>query len=435
MSMAFGARRLAFGGSAFAFGAAGGTPPITVVPLRFATTQNRQNIGSESRTTTNCRVRWPIVFPHNMTTVAVALPGYTQQGSGGGEIGVGNDYTVIDMAISDGTTNYPITFSGSRSVTVPNLTAKVVSDETPVAITGGTTVWWVKAKLSVPLVGDNLPYSDRATGSVTGSSVGWYDPAATTVSSTDTPGSYTATGTAVDGRSNGFCPIILGRMDQDYPTFIGVGDSIMAITADIGTNTSIVHGVGFFQRAMHDAGTAQTNMRPSMNCARVGSFASLYLGSSVRWVEYAQYAKYGVTEHGTNDIGTSSPTLPASLQSNTQAIWDLMRSKGVTNIVACHLIPRTTSIDNWVTVVGQTPRPGFVAGGASEQWNAILTAKVADSTIQAVATMNSTRDPTVPQAWPVNGVANSQTSDGTHPQSSYMELMAVELRAAIAGWT
>lgn len=408
-----------------------------VVPLRVVTTQNRTFVGAENRAVTNAYVRWPIVIAANATDLVLSFNGWYQQGSGAGETSLANGYTVVEAAIENagGTISTPVRFGGGRSITINAGDNDIHSDAVLPAAFGpqwaAGTQYWIKAKLQVPTTSGVLPYSDRAVSSVSGSQVAWYDPAATTVSSADTPGAFTSTGTAPGSRANGPCPMVLGHPVVDGPSFIGVGDSIMAITADAGANTSAVNGVGFFQRAMHDAGTATTNLRPSINMARVGAASTHYTGANTRWQAFAAYAKYAVTELGTNDIGTSSSTLPGVLEPDEAAIWSALRAKGVQKIVRTKLIPRTSSTDAWATVANQTPYPGFVTGGAAEQFNAWIDGKLADGTIDYVVAMSSTRDSAVPQKWPANGSANSQTSDGTHPVAAYHELMAGELRPVV----
>lgn len=417
--------------------------PTPTMPLRVISTQNRINSGKESRATrTGCCIRWPIVLGTDASDLIVSIPNWYQMGSGAGETATGNGFTIEEMVIENagGAISTPVRFAGGRSVTVADNANDLQSDAVlPAAFTlpqfSRGEQYWVKGRITLALGTHALPYSDRNRSSIGGSQVNWYDPAATTPSSTDIPGPYTATGTAFDIRNNGFCPIILGHPAVDGPSFIGIGDSIMCITADTGGGTSVINGVGFFHRAMHDAASTAASLRPSLNFARVGAATAHYTAAgNTRWRQYVRYVRFAVEELGTNNLGTSSAGNAASLQAEIAALWTLLRAGGVQKIARTRMIPRTASSDSWATIAGQSPFPAFVAGGTAEAVNTWFESKRSDGTIDAVVAMASTHDTSVPQAWPVNGTAFYACTDGTHPKDVIHEAMAAELRAAIAGW-
>lgn len=423
----------------------GVAPPVTRV-LRAITTQNRMNIGAENRFVTDCWVRWPAVVAAETDTAVLSFAPWWNLGSGAGEFDLANDVTILEAALersatgnSTVTATTPVLFSGGRSKTLSAGMNDVQCDPILASLLGTTaftsgTWYWFKARLRVPTTSGSIPYSDRAVSNVSGSQVAWFDPAVTTPSSVDTLGPFTSTGTAPSTRANGFCPIFLGLVSPDAPSEGAVGDSITTITADNGANTTAVHGVGWFQRSRHDAGTAVTNLRPGILCGRVGAATTHFVGTNTRWRAYIKYAKNWNVGLGTNDIGTSSSgTVPAATLTNLLEINTAFKNGGAVKTGMSKTIPRTLSSDAWATLANQTPQPGWRAGDKASQLNDWIDARLADGTINFKINMTSPRDTTEPLKWRVTGVANATTSDGTHPTALTMEDMAQEARVVFGG--
>ncbi len=413
--------------------------------LRVVTTQNRMNIGAETRNVTDSWVRCPIVIAADSSEIVLSWANWYNLGSGAGEFAGANAVTLLGVALersanasSTVVATAPVTFSGGRTVTVPADANDFQSDPLPASAFGlpkfSSGEWyWIKVRQQVPSASGTIPYSDRAVVSASGSQSAWFDPAVTTASSVDTLGAFTSTGTAPGSRANYWCPVVLGRPLVDGPSEGGVGDSIMTITADNGANTTPVHGVGWFQRTRHDAGTAVTGLRPGILAGRVGAATTHFVGSNTRWRAWIKYARTWVVGLGTNDIGTSSSgTVPATTLTNLADIYMAIKAVPGTKVGAAKTIPRTSSTDTWATVANQTPFPGWGAGDKAAQLNDWIDARFADGTLSFKIDMTSVRDPTEPLKWRVTGAANGTTSDGTHPVAVTMEDMAVEGRAAFA---
>ncbi len=292
-------------------------------------------------------------------------------------------------------------------------------------------LYWVKGILGFA-ASSRVPSSQRAVSNFSGSQAGFFTAANTTPSSVDAPGTFTATGTALDGRSNGYCPMLMGRPLVDKPSFIGIGDSIMEITGDNTVGTTPSFGAGFFQRAMHDAGTAQTGLRPSILLARVG-IAAVNVAASDLWKPLLKYVRFAVEELGTNDMGTGGGASVTAIQSNLQSIWAACAAAGV-GVYRTNYIARSTSTNGWLDKAGQTPSPGWADGQTRDQINAWFATKVADNTLRGVIdTLSVATDPTDNHYYLSNGTAFATTVDGTHPQPFIHELMAGSVRAVISG--
>lgn len=401
-----------------------------VSPLKTAMVQNRvptARVGASGRT--RCRTRWPLIVGCDITSLVADLCA-TFMGDTGGQVPT---YTLIEMAIEDVTANVsvPVKFGGARSVSVPSGTIRLASDEILATAFGSSFIpagrmLHVKCVMEVPAAGNGLPYSQRGT-SDGNAQVGWYDPAATTISSVDTIGAFTHTGTTPATASNGFCPIVRGRHVRPTVAFMGLGDSIMEITAD---GTPQVMGRAFFQKAMRNS-TSDGGYRPSILAAKVGALTG-EITSSPFWKEYLDAVDVVISEPGTNDI---SGWTVAQGQRDLSDLWAIAKAAGK-EVYQTNWQPRTSSSD-WETLEGQTPRSAWAAGAIRDQLIAWFETKVRDGTLTGVIdTLSATGFPgdatRAPDNTRWNILTGRRTSDGTHPYGSTMEDMAVPLRAAIA---
>jgi lysophospholipase L1-like esterase len=323
----------------------------------------------------------------------------------------------------------PVTYGGLRSRTFARTDTDIRSDEiTPSAFslpqfTRGE-IYWLKAIISVPSGGETIPFSAVPTGDVSGSQIGWYTPANTTISSTDVAGIYTVTGTALDNRSSGYRPMILGRPLVDGASYLCLGDSIAEQTNDSASGG--VFGRGFIQRAMRTA--SSTNPLPCINLARSGTTAAMAIGSTL-WHPYMAYAKFAIEQYGTNDLGTSASAGAATtLQTRLTTLWTTLRNGGAQRIIRTQLLPRATTTDSFVTTANQTINTGWGSGGQSDLMNQWFALRLADTTIDHLLSATSQRDSVDPFKWRVNGTANYITSDGTHPTATGHEFLAEDLR-------
>jgi len=403
--------------------------PSTPIPLRVVTTLNRVLSGAESRSThTHQAIRWPYVMGCDASSLTVSNQGWflgqTSYSTTGGNL------TIVSMSLtSPGGVVVPVTYGGLRSRTFARTDTDIKSDDIAASafslpqFTRGE-IYWLKAIISVPTGGETIPFAALATGDVLGSQVGWYTPANTTISSTDVAGTYTVTGTALDVRTNGYRPMILGRPLVDGPSFLCLGDSIGEQTNDSASGG--VFGRGFIQRAMRTS--SNTNPLPCINLARSGTTAAMAIGSTL-WHPYMAYAKVAIEQYGTNDLGTSASAGSATtLQGRLTTLWSTLRAGGLQSIIRTQLLPRATSTDSFATTANQTINTGWGAGGQSDLMNQWFATKLADTTINHLLSAASQRDSVDPFKWRVNGTGGFITSDGTHPTAAGHEFLAEELR-------
>lgn len=402
------------------------------VALKTALVQNRvptfHTGGGGTRT--RCATRWPLIAGCDLSSLVVDMCA-TYMGDPGGNIAT---YNLVEMSIEDTATGtvVPVRFGGNRGVTVPSGTIRLPSDEIQASAFGLSQIpagklLHVKCILEIAAVGNTLPYSQRGTSDGGGAQVRWYDPAVTTSSSVDAPGAFTSTGTAVSTGSNGFCPIVRGRYVRPVTAFMGLGDSIMEITAD---STPQVAGRAFFQKAMRNS-TADGAWRPSLMAAKVG-IQTAAITSSPFWKEYLDAVDVIISEPGTNDM--SSWTVSTG-QKDLSDLWAIPKAAGK-EVYQTNWQPRTDSSD-WTTQEGQTPRFNWTNGAVRDQLISWFATKVQDGTLSGVIdTLSATSFPgdgTLPAdktKW--DTTTGRRTSDGTHPYGSTMESMAVPVRATIA---
>jgi lysophospholipase L1-like esterase len=402
-----------------------------VIPLRTVTVNNRIAASTSTTGFTNCVLRWPFYMGQDATDIVVNFLNWTQSTSG--QANTGNDYTVVSCAIENdgGTISTPVTWSGGRSKTLADGDNDVNSDVVyPTAFSTSTftrgTRYWVKFIVSVPTTAGKVPVSDQKfRTTVTNSQVGWYNPAVTTPSSTDTPGLYTATGTAFSNQTLGICPIILGHPVSDGFSMIALGDSIISGSGDTSV-TNQQYGQGNFQRALRTTGGA--DLLSGINFARTGCSATSYTGTNTKWQAYAKYARFMHEGLGTNDIGTGTSSVVATIQTNLSSIWTAAKAQGVEKIVRNYLLQRTTSTDSWATTANQTIVGDWASGGKTDTLNAWFETQKTAGNITDTFAHTYTADSVATDKWAVNGSAGYGTTDGLHPTSTLHQLMADAMR-------
>lgn len=404
------------------------------VALRTIAVQNRMHTGKESRGTSDRQAfRWPIVIGQDASQANLWFSNWIHVGVPGPN-GFPMELLGASLQKDDGTITVPITFAGARNLPMVDGANDLLSDPVSPSAFGlpkFTTgeIYYVKGILEFA-PGSTVPSSQRSTGHYVGSQASFFTAANTTISSVDAPGLFTATGTALDGRSNGYCPMMMGMPVVDGPSFIEFGDSISEISGDGGEDTNKEYGLGFFQRSLHDAGTARTNLRAGILVARVGITAS-QVAQSEYWKPLLKYARYAIDALGTNDMAGGL----APLQSNLQVLWTAFKAAGLP-IYRTNFLARTTSTNNWIDKAGQTPSFGWGAGEIRDQVNVWFNTKISDGTLAGVIdTLSAGTDPSDNHYWPTTGVENAATFDGTHPRTFIHEAMAAKVRAVIQGLT
>jgi len=212
----------------------------------------------------------------------------------------------------------------------------------------------------------------------------------------------------------GSVPIILGTPSINYPSVIGLGDSILANRDDTVGDAFGNHG--FIQRGLYTAGPGGCAV-PNANFSRAGERAStIGLGGASRRLAFLRYATDVLTNYGTNDIALGGATF-AQVQASLVTAWAAMKTRGG-RVWQILIIPRTTSTDNWATAANQTPVSGFAVGGIRDQLNTWIKAQ-AGALIDGYIDLNVyLEDQAHPGAFVTNGTAQFYTLDGIHPSSN-----------------
>lgn len=341
-------------------------PPVQ--PLRVVGQREEIFANGEGRTGLNRQAaRQKHVIGQSATSLAVSLNNWWM---GGTEADNTTSYTIEAMSIeSPAGLVTPILFGGGRSIFVAAGAIDVQSDELILPVTRGEE-YWIKSIISVQNTGDRVPWAQTNATDLVGGQAWWYLDGATVLSSIDAPGAFTVvSGAAVDTRTNGFRPILLGRPVSDGPSFITVGDSI---SMGIGDQTASVYGRGFINRAMGGA-----TPYPNLSFGRSGNSIGAYI-SGTRWKNYMQYARHAINELLTNNVNTGNS---ATLQANDITLSGQLRTGGAEKIIRTGLLVRTSSTDNYATAANQTPNAGWQDGNTVSILNAWWPSKVTDGTI------------------------------------------------------
>ena len=401
---------------------------LLLIPARVASVQNRTSFTNQavgSNTNSAHRFQHQLGADHSALWCNVNnwITGTTALVAGA------NPYTILEMSLENagGTISVPVTFGGSRSKLVNPNDTDINSDKVFPSAFGlskfsRSEKYWVKVKLLLQGTLTN-PITASSVNDVTGQQGNWYTAANTTVSSVDTPGAFTYTGTAWSVYGSMFVPMLLGNPINDGVSTLAVGDSIAEQVNDASNG---VIGKAFFQRAHAQAD--YTLPLPCINLARTGASSQAY-ASYTQWVPYCKYAKYGFEEMVTNDVGGAN--LP-NLQANVTAIWATMKTNGIKKIIRTKFIARTTSTDNWATTANQTIPTGYGPGEYTDQFNAWLPSQVAAGKIDYILSNDEVRFPGDSHLWNVNGSPNFVNYDLQHPNANGHALLAAPLRALLA---
>lgn len=409
-----------------------GVPTVQV--LRVVSTQNQIYSGQEARSThTSCFVRWPVrIGSADVASLRLSFNAWILGTGSAGPSNTANGFTVVKAALEkDGTALHaPITFGGLRTLTVSPGDNDIQSDDLlPAALSQSVfaraVLYWLRIEYSVS---GQLPFANgRHTASKSGSQAGWCTQPATTITNgVDSTGIFTVTGTALDARSNGACPIILGKFVSGDPlTVMGIGDSKFQGQGD---STSTAEGFGAFNRATQGD---LTNGIASINFNRIGAASGGYNNTTV--MTYAKYANCLVDQTGTNDYAaTGTGTTLAAIQINLAGIYAKARVNGVETVLRTSLGPRTTGA--W-TLADQSDQSysgsGWQASGlvdVFEQWASTAPGVPYHNGYTQVTAWRGSPDP---WKWPATGVAAYATTDGTHPTAVMHGLVGAGLRTAL----
>lgn len=354
-----------------------------------------------------------------------------------GEVNTDNVITINFAWLERASTGQtvPLTFSGLRQLVMPtsSTTAYWLADALPSSVWTGAApardeVFWLHVKGAVSATGEKIPIGTPTT--YAGAKFIAYDPA-------NDPGTLDVSGAvpSISGsitRLAGLPVLFTGRYTgPGHLSVIGLGDSILDGFGDGVNPAPVIAGTGFFNRAAVDANG--NNTIAMLNVTRSGETANTWVNNHARQAQLLPFANVVVEEFGTNDIGSNgSAANAATIYARLESIWNTARSAGVQKIVRTRLLPRTSSSDQWKTFANQTPNPGWGAGGARDQLNALLDTSLASGKIDMlVDTLASVRAPEDDHYWITTGSADYPTADGTHPRWGGHILLAFPLRAAL----
>jgi lysophospholipase L1-like esterase len=350
-------------------------------------------------------------IPHKvMEPVSSVRFVYANYSSGGT---VGNVLPIRASLESTDGTIYPLTFNGSRDVTIP-IGGIVVSDPVTVSLTVGDYIY-SRTYVNLPS-GQKYP---EGYGCVGEAGCGF-------ISGDD----YTVSGIVPSNGGYLYSPIaIIGTpSSKPWPWVVLLGDSIMAQT----NSSDGISGLYFGSQAMVQDGI------PFINLAQQGETAQGFAsGNAADVVRMAMStgddglfgpASYAINEYGINDLRggeTASSTL-----GYLDTISESLLSGGVGKVYKTTIGPNVDSTDGWTTLVNQTPRstePDRVAlnGAIRDTSSPFTPLEIADI-------MESSRNSGLYRvADPNTGVPTVYTGDGLHPNDAMATLMADAIPASL----
>ncbi len=329
----------------------------------------------------------------------------------------------------------PLVFSGARQLVLPmNSSAPYwLSDPIP------STVWsrgppqrdelfWLHLRGRIP-EGGKLPVGTPAGYPGAGFLA---HPPTENAGPVDTAGLLPPIANATR-RTDALPVIVLGRYaEPGHLSVIGIGDSILHGSGDSTRPEAHIAGYGFFNRAAVDRDGRHTIAL--FNLTRHGQTAAAWVNPARqnRQRPFLRFANVVVEEYGTNDLSARGSGDPDTILARLESIWSAARQSGVQRIVRTLLLPRTASDDGWSTSQGQTPNPGWEAGGKRDEINEGLRTALAEGLIDAlVDTLAAVADPADQSRWLSTGKPRFATPDGTHVSPAGNILLAAPLRDAL----
>lgn len=405
-------------------------------PLRFASNANKYPEGftalSGIRLRATSRMFYIVAGTHarlrlSFPSAIITPAGFTDNT---------NAYTIVKCALERDVGGYvPVLFGGAAGREVAAGTTDIQSDDIlPVGFslsefTSGDK-YWVRLEVSVTTSGHQIPQGIPyfgAGGQTFPASVGWAWDVTENATISDVYGTGnislgTGVGTSVNAP---IMPILLGSpVSGDVPSWLGIGDSIIAGTTDGLTSQGFG---GYFARGLTNAGfTGPWIGGLNMGCS--GSRPQLWNSGTnpTRGTAYWMYANRCLNNFGSNNVALGDSL--ATMQTDSQTLWTAIRAAGVAQIVQVPIIQRTTSSDGWATEVNQTYVAQFTAAGIAAQFNTWLGTQINGTAISALAS-----------AAPLQGVdvwkwVVLSTGDGIHPNTLGYTLEAVAVRTSIAAY-
>jgi hypothetical protein len=310
------------------------------------------------------------------------------------EAGTGATMT-LSAAVEYNGVNYPVRWSGSSNVAIPDGTTSAESDAVTVTIPNGAA-FFVRSYYQIPGnvvicdtgTGVNAALSPAASGGDEANGEKLYVGGTTQVSGT---GGLAANGTQAVGLC--FRPVAI-TSPSATKAWLLLGDSRQQGYSDAYTGTS------------SDKGQLARSVGPYSGYCNAGvpsDSASIFVSSHAKRVGLAPYFTHVVCEYGTNDTATRTAT---QIQNDLTAI----ASYFAIPVYQTTFGPRTTSTDAWATTANQT---AYAQNSVKNTVNAAIRAGLSGMAghFEIADIVESARDS---GKWAVNGSANYFTNDGIH---------------------
>lgn len=318
---------------------------------------------------------------------------------------------VIKLTAEIGSNYYPVTFGGSRSISIPPGTLDVKSDPVMVPVSKGVTTIWVRGEADVPTswVSGIISFNSGGTGYL-------YDPV-NEVDDVDGVGAMTApTGYTLENQW--FNPLaIVGFCAPGTKSYFLVGDSMVAGQGDDqnGEVTTLGNGAGgYFRRAMYSKGYPAL----TYGIGGRGITAAQSNGSTLA-LNAAKYCTHAICNLGTNDIASGGSL--SVIQGYLQTFWGRLKGAGLM-VYQANYPPRVSTTDNNTTLVNQTPVTGFAAGGVRDNLQAWIPTQVGTAIDGVIDVASVVQDTTTPQKWRMDNqfvttMAATMAATNTNPIS------------------
>ncbi|WP_149739629.1 SGNH/GDSL hydrolase family protein [Rhizobium sp. RU20A] len=240
------------------------------------------------------------------------------------------------------------------------------------------------------------------------------------------------------GQSMRFCcfgpSLIVGRAaGATGMSILAIGDSILNGSNDAafgGSSDGSDEQGGWFTRGSFNVnGSAVPHTLMAFNATTISQMLHGGNGSDpmMRRREFFRYFTHFVENFGTNDFGDQGRSSQEVLN-DKKALWKAIRETDTRDrhITSVTIIPRVSSSDEFKTVKGQQPNPGYEDRGQS-RWKlnlAVLELQKSGIGPDSVFDLDAVlRDETHPDRFAVSDGA-ALSNDGTHPSVSGSKVAA-----------
>jgi lysophospholipase L1-like esterase len=414
-------------------------------PLRFVATGSRTAIlapvmaGSQRM----FRQRTAHALAKDVSEIRIGLMNWFDNGIE--ETALGNDvmYKAVWIERASTQETRPVTFGAARAVTLEAGTSATHTLSDPILAAAWSTpltageLFWVHMVGQVPnLTGQRI--LDGGPSGYSGSAHKRYPLADNAGLGIDYAGPVPAIPGFDVSFNTGVPVLFVGRTTVCCSRAVAVvGDSISQGAGDGGL-TTLIAGKGYAARSSVNA-AGQSPLAIAV-FARSGESAADFLGSNNRRLALMNYADIAHVAYGTNDIGTGPGSVLSVQNNRLRTLRALIRSTvpSIQAVTAMTLLQRTTSVDLFATLAGQTPvSSDWGSGGVRDQLNNAI---LADRNLPAnnPARLDAAFDigpsvlaPNDQTRWNADGFPRTWVQDGVHPSGLGHSKIADITRA---GW-